>query len=287
MATRLSALRAGRFWSPGRFLVLISVRGWVDLRTIVRLERLGQLKKSGRKRTLWIRRRIWVDNIKMSLKNIRIKIMELIHVVQDRQLLHHTFQNMKVITSYYLRFEMDVCSSHLPTGCFDASRSILVTRFTVLSNFRVEIQIKSLGLGAALSVNIYQNECINNNWKVLSSDISGSSPDVIEFFNWSNSSSRTMALGSTQPLKQMTTTDHWVIQCYAIECNRSFYYALFCIFMTRVSQCSISLRTEHPIYFCISLAFTSELQIPCFPGLTWRNLDLSGYLGHLLRHDLP
>jgi hypothetical protein len=45
MAARLSALRAGRFLPPGRFLVLISVRDWVDPRVIVRLEGLGKLKK--------------------------------------------------------------------------------------------------------------------------------------------------------------------------------------------------------------------------------------------------
>jgi hypothetical protein len=33
----------------------------------------------------------------------------------------------------------------------------------------------------------------------------GSSTDEMEFFNWFNSSSRTMALGSIQPLTEMST----------------------------------------------------------------------------------
>jgi hypothetical protein len=44
MAARLSALRAGRPLSSGRFLVLISVRGCVDPMARVLLEGLGQLK---------------------------------------------------------------------------------------------------------------------------------------------------------------------------------------------------------------------------------------------------
>jgi hypothetical protein len=44
MAVRLSASRADRPLPPGRSLVLISVRGCVEPRAIMRLEGLGQLK---------------------------------------------------------------------------------------------------------------------------------------------------------------------------------------------------------------------------------------------------
>jgi hypothetical protein len=44
MAVRLSALPAGCPLHPGRFLVLISVRGWDDPRAIARMEGLGELK---------------------------------------------------------------------------------------------------------------------------------------------------------------------------------------------------------------------------------------------------
>jgi hypothetical protein len=44
MAARLSTLRVGRLLPPGRLLILISVREWVDPRAMVRLEGLGQFK---------------------------------------------------------------------------------------------------------------------------------------------------------------------------------------------------------------------------------------------------
>jgi hypothetical protein len=44
MAVRLSPLHSDPFYTPGRFLVLISVRDRVDYRAIVRLEGLGDLE---------------------------------------------------------------------------------------------------------------------------------------------------------------------------------------------------------------------------------------------------
>jgi hypothetical protein len=46
MAVRLSALRAGRLYPLGKFLVRISFRGWVDPKTRVRLEGLDKLIKN-------------------------------------------------------------------------------------------------------------------------------------------------------------------------------------------------------------------------------------------------
>jgi hypothetical protein len=44
MVVRMSALPAARPLPPGRFLILTSVRDWVDPRVILPLERLGRLK---------------------------------------------------------------------------------------------------------------------------------------------------------------------------------------------------------------------------------------------------
>jgi hypothetical protein len=38
-----------------------------------------------------------------------------------------------------------------------------------------------------------------------SRNVAGSSPDEVDFFNWPNPSGRNMALGSTQPLTEMST----------------------------------------------------------------------------------
>jgi hypothetical protein len=45
MAVMFSAFRSGRPLPPGRFMVLISVRDWLDPKAIVRVEELRKLKK--------------------------------------------------------------------------------------------------------------------------------------------------------------------------------------------------------------------------------------------------
>jgi hypothetical protein len=58
MAVRLSALRAGRPLSPGRFLVHISVRGCFDPRAIVRLQGLEEYEVAKKKKEVESKNRI-------------------------------------------------------------------------------------------------------------------------------------------------------------------------------------------------------------------------------------
>jgi hypothetical protein len=53
--------------------------------------------------------------------------------------------------------------------------------------------------------------------------------------------------GISRQTEDHSSGDHLlsVSQCYSIECDRGFYCALFCVFMPRVSQCPISLRSKH------------------------------------------
>jgi hypothetical protein len=73
--------------------------------------------------------------------------------------------------------------------------------------------------------------------------------------------------------------DQWVSHCYVIECYRSFYCALFCVFMTRMSSCSISLRSEQPVvkdHFNIIFSLTHLC-----PNLVL--LRFTYYVSHLYR----
>jgi hypothetical protein len=68
----------------------------------------------------------------------------------------------------------------------------------------------------------------------------------------------------------------WVSQCYAAECDRSFYCALFCVFRARVSQCPISLSAEHPLCFCLS-EFRSDKNVTSRRALRRQNLHNAYY----------
>jgi hypothetical protein len=56
-----------------------------------------------------------------------------------------------------------------------------------------------------LSVLILSASCYVCMHYATSRKVAGSSPDEVDFFNLPNPSSRTMALGSTQPLSEMST----------------------------------------------------------------------------------
>jgi hypothetical protein len=51
--------------------------------------------------------------------------------------------------------------------------------------------------------------------------------------------------------------DQWVSQCCAIECYRSFCCPLVSAFMTRVSQCPVSVRSEHSLLTYFLFMFIS------------------------------
>jgi hypothetical protein len=74
-----SALHAGRLLPPGRFLVLISVRGWVDTKVIVRLKGLGQLKNSMTSSGIELACRIMVQPttlLRASIRSVQNRIDE-------------------------------------------------------------------------------------------------------------------------------------------------------------------------------------------------------------------
>jgi protein-S-isoprenylcysteine O-methyltransferase Ste14 len=59
------------------------------------------------------------------------------------------------------------------------------------------------------------------------------------------------------------SSDLWVSHCYAIGCDRSFCCALFCVFMTRVSQCPLSLRSEQSLYPLLTSVYVVTLKQVC------------------------
>jgi hypothetical protein len=109
MAVWLSALRAGRPLPPERFLVLISVRGWVDPRVTVRLEGLGQLKNpiisSGIEPTTYADIYEWMQ------KKRRMLLFSLIFSVRIYSSLNGHIESYTEFRVAYLIFKCDCIAS--------------------------------------------------------------------------------------------------------------------------------------------------------------------------------
>jgi hypothetical protein len=87
MAVRSSALRAGRSYPPRIFSVLISVRGCVDLRAIVRLGGIVTLKRSA---DLIIVRQIFTNISEKRVTSIYLETERSTFLRKVNKLLHYT-----------------------------------------------------------------------------------------------------------------------------------------------------------------------------------------------------
>jgi hypothetical protein len=105
MVVRLSALRAGRPLPPGNFLVLIFVRGWVDTTDILRLEGLGQLKKSSDLNGNLIHD-LPIRSIVPKLTMLSRKLMRILTVLITSLLRKNIFQNMHIIFNANILFQL-------------------------------------------------------------------------------------------------------------------------------------------------------------------------------------
>jgi hypothetical protein len=72
------------------------------------------------------------------------------------------------------------------------------------NNYVFFVPSSRMNHGHKRSILFSENTYIKIHYAV-SRNVAGSSPDEVDFLNWPNPSGRTMALGSTQPLTEMST----------------------------------------------------------------------------------